>query len=194
MKLALFDFDGTITTKDTFIQFIFFTHGAVKTVLASLLLTPAITGYLFKILPRERLKEMFLTSFYHNLPERKFHELATQFVKEALPPMIKEKALKTIQWHQEQGHHVVIVSASPQDYIKIWAQEKKIEVIATRLAVENGRITGLLASKNCYGEEKVSRLKEKHDLSKYEYIYAYGDSRGDLALKQIAHEFHYRIF
>ena len=194
MTLAIFDFDGTITTKDSFIQFILFTHGELKTFFGTLALSPWIILYQLKKFPNWKLKEYTLTSFYHGMEEEVFKKLALDFALDKIPPMVRPSAMEKIRWHKSQGHQVVIVSASPENYLQLWCQANKLDLLATKLQIENGQITGLIDGKNCYGEEKVRRIKEKYNLADFEYIYAYGDSEGDKALQQVANEFHYKIF
>ena len=194
MTLAIFDFDGTITREDSFVQFILFTHGAGKTFFGTIALSPWIILYLFKQLPNGKLKEYTLTCFYHGMEEKAFKKVSIDFAQEVLPRMIRPSALTKIRWHKQQGHRVVVVSASPEYYLEPWCQANGLDLIATKLQSENGKITGLIDGKNCHGEEKVRRLKEKYNLGDFEYICAYGDSKGDKALQQIAREFHYKPF
>ena len=194
MTLAIFDFDGTISNKDSFIQFILYTHGEIKAILTMLMLSPWIALHQLGMLPNGKLKEYTLTALYNGLEEENFKKIAVEFAQNNLPKMIKASALERIAWHKKMGHKVVIVSASPEDYLKYWAGPQGIDVIATKIEFKLGRVTGLLDGKNCYGEEKVRRLEEKYNLKDFEFIYAYGDTKGDRALQKIANEFHYRSF
>jgi phosphoserine phosphatase len=67
-------------------------------------------------------------------------------------------------------------------------------IIATRLEIVDNRLTGKLASPNCYGPQKVERIRAALDLSRYGRIFAYGDSRGDREMLALADEKHYRFF
>ena len=80
--------------------------------------------------------------------------------------------MKKIIWHQEQGHKVVVVSASMECWLKKWCEKYSIDLIATRLEIQDGKLTGKFATKNCYGPEKANRIKEVYDLSQFDYIYA----------------------
>lgn len=91
-------------------------------------------------------------------------------------------------------HIVVVVSASIEDWLKPWCDENKVKLIATKLEFKNELITGRFASENCYGEEKVRRIKEVYALESFEYIYAYGDSSGDIKMLSLADEQHYKLF
>jgi len=60
--------------------------------------------------------------------------------------------------------------------------------------MKGGVVTGKLLSKNCYGIEKANRIQEVYNLSDYKHIYAYGDSRGDRELLELADESFYKPF
>ena len=194
MRLAIFDFDGTVTKKDSLVQFILFTHGPVKTALGFILLSLVLLLYVLKILPNWRTKEIVLTYCYKGWDLALFNRLAAEFAKDDLNKIVRPSALDKIQWHIKEGHRVVIVSASIENYLESWCWEHKVEVLGTRLEVVNGLLTGKIDGKNCHGQEKIRRIKEKYNLKDFDFIYAYGDTRGDLALKEIAQEFYYRTF
>ena len=107
---------------------------------------------------------------------------------------IRKNALERIKWHQKNNHKVVVVSASIDYWLKPWCDKNHIDLIATQLEVNNNKLTGRLDNKNCFGSEKVRRIMGKYKLSNYDYIYAYGDSRGDYEMLQISSEKSYKPF
>lgn len=102
--------------------------------------------------------------------------------------------MERVRWHQNEGHDVVIVSASMAEWLQPWCDQNSIVLISTRLEVKEGRLTGRFATKNCYGPEKANRVKAAYDLSRYDHIFAYGDSRGDRELLALADEPFYKPF
>ena len=102
--------------------------------------------------------------------------------------------MQKIKWHQEQGHKVVIVSASMESWLKTWCDKNNIDLISTRLEIKDNNLTGKFATKNCSGLEKANRVNEVYDLNDYNYIYAYGDSRGDQELLALADKSFYKPF
>ena len=194
MTLAIFDFDGTISTKDSFEDFIFFTHGFTKTVLGILINSPILVLYLLKIISNEQAKQKIFAHFYGGWEADRFKTLATQYTQKYLPKILRPKALERLAWHKKEGHKIVVVSASFENYLSIWCQNEGIDLIATQVEIKEGNLTGQFASPNCYGDEKVRRINQIFNLKDFSTIYAYGDSRGDLPLKTIATEFHYKPF
>ncbi len=63
--IAIFDLDGTITSKDTFIAFIKYVNGKLKYYLGILYLSPYIVLFYLKLYTNRELKEMFF-SYYTN--------------------------------------------------------------------------------------------------------------------------------
>ena len=119
---------------------------------------------------------------------------AEQFSLNNIDLLIRKNALERIKWHQKNDHKVVVVSASIDYWLKPWCDKNHIDLIATQLEVNNNKLTGRLDKKNCFGSEKVRRIMDKYKLSNYNYIYAYGDSRGDHEMLQISSEKSYKPF
>lgn len=106
-----------------------------------------------------------------------------------LPEIINSKAVSKILYHQLKKDKLILISASPQYWFKLWSKKNGFDlIISTELEVKCGKLTGKILGQNCYGIEKVKRLKEIIDISQFDYIYAYGDSKGDFELLKIADE------
>ena len=179
-RYALFDFDGTITTKDTLFDFIRFTYG--KSGLVKCLLLNAWNLFLYAIKQRsnEKAKEILLSTMIKGTSTTVFEEQCERYSMERVPQIIKEKTKEIIEKHRSAGETLFIVSASPENWIRPWAMKNGFtQIIATKLEERDGILTGKFASRNCYGVEKVNRLKEFFTDRDQLYISAYGDSNGD---------------
>lgn len=194
MRLALFDMDGTITTKDSLIRFLIYSHGYPKYLLGMLLHSHYLFAYKLGIYPNYKAKEKIISHFFRGWRADQFQRLAQQYSSEELDKITRPKAMQRIQWHHEQGHKIVVVSASIEDWLAEWCNKHGVELISTQLKYHNDCLTGEFATKNCYGAEKVARIKARYDLSKFDYIYAYGDSSGDKEMLNLANEKFYKIF
>ena len=193
-KIAFFDFDGTITTKDSMVQFIFYCFGTFKTIKGFIYLSPIMIGYKLKIIKNHTAKRILLRFFFKNYPKKKFDEKAISFSKNKLPLIINRAAMSKIEWHQKKGHAVVVVTASIENWVKPWCDKKSLKLIATKLSSNKNNINTEIYIENCFGLEKVNRIKKLYDLSNYETIYAYGDSDGDREMLELADFSHYREF
>lgn len=193
-NLAIFDFDGTLTTADSFIRFIYFYRGGVRFVMGMLSLSPFLVLMKLGVLPNWKVKELVMGYFLKGEPLSVFNERASQFANGYIPQIINPKAIAQLQSHLKQGHRVIIISASAENWIKAWSDSLSVELIATHLEHRNNLITGKIKGRNCYGIEKINRLKEYLDISNYSRIYVYGDSRGDKEILAIATDPFYRFF
>lgn len=190
MTIAFFDFDGTITNKDTLWEIIRFHRGRAAMYAGIVQLLPALLRFKLKMTPAQDMKEQVLDYFFGEMSASDFAAGCEDFCRERLPSLIRPLALTAIRKHQQQGHHVVVVTASAQDWVAPWCRKENIVCLGTRLEVKNKQITGKIQGINCNGEEKVSRIRQAYRLENFREIYAYGDSEGDrpmLALAQYAH-------
>ncbi len=194
MKIAFFDFDGTITKEDSTIKFIRYLVGDTKFVIGLLVLFPLMILYKVKIISNNTIKQIIISYYFKGKNFEDFKIKAEYFSLYELNSLIRKKALEKISWHKKNGHIVVIVSASIDLWLRPWCQENDIDLISTVLEINNKIITGKTHKKNCYGPEKVKRILEQYNLADYSYIYAYGNSRGDYEMLDIAHESHYKPF
>ena len=193
-KIALFDFDGTITTDDTLIKFVRFAVGDIKFATGIAILSPILIAYKLKLIPNYKAKQYMLSYFFKGMSEEKFQKICNNYSLNHIDTIIRPQAMEKILWHKKQGHKVVIVSASIECWLRPWCNKQNIDLIATKLEIKEGIVTGKFLTKNCYGIEKVNRVKERYNLDDYDYIYAYGDSRGDRELLELANESFYKPF
>lgn len=194
MQIAFFDFDGTITTDDSLLKFIRFVVGNFKFMQGLAALSPVLILYKLKVIPNYKAKQMMLSYFFKGMSEKSFSEVAKKYSLEHIDSIVREDAMKQIQWHRANGHRVVVVSASLECWLYPWCEKNGLELIGTRLEILDGIITGRLLTKNCYGIEKVNRIRARYNLEEYEYIYAYGDSSGDREMLELAQKKAYKPF
>lgn len=193
-RLAVFDFDGTLTYKDSFLEFIRYYHGNSAFYLGMLRMSPWLLAYKAKLIPNWRAKEKVLEHFFGQQPEKEFRKKGEDFARQLIPAMLRPRAEEALKKHLASGDRVLVVSASAEPWLEAWAQELGIELLATCLESKDGQITGRINGRNCYGPEKVSRLREYLRLEDYDEVYVYGDSKGDREMLALASHPHYRHF
>ena len=193
-QLVLFDFDGTITKKDTFTEFLIFALGRRRLFVFLLFHIHLLLLCVFDVISIGFIKQKIIYRFFKGYSEEYFQNIASNFVDKKIPNIIRESALKKLIWHKKQNHQVVIVSASFKNWLKIWCEQYDIELLCTELEVKKGTLTGYFFKPNCYGLEKVDRIKEKYELNNYSQIYAYGDSSGDKEMLLLANYAYYKTF
>jgi len=193
-EIAFFDFDGTITTKDTLLEFIKFSKGSFRFYLGFIINAPYLLAFKLGIITNQSAKEKILRFFFHDTPAGAFKKHCEDFSRSVLPKLIRPKAVDEIYKLKQNNIIIAVVSASPENWIEAWAKSLGLELIASRLEVSAGKLTGKILGKNCHGNEKVSRIREAYDLTDYFIVAAYGDTSGDKPMLELAKEAHYKPF
>lgn len=191
--LALFDFDGTLTNKDSAVAFLKFIDpkNFNRKVMSA---GHVFIGYYLKLLSDSKAKVVVLRKFLKGKTTTEIAERAKVFGADIAPKIIRPDALAALEKHKANGDRVIVVSASCELWLKSWCDAQNIELIGTLMEVENGVITGNLQGKNCRGPEKVNRIKAHLNLDDYGEIHAYGDTSGDKEMLDIATHPNYRVF
>ncbi len=193
-SLVVFDFDGTITFRDSFLEFIRFTHGSWLLWWGLFKHSYSILLYYLGRYPNDRLKEKIFAHFYKGLSQEQLETWGKTFANERLLEICRPKALQCLAWHQEQGHRIIVLSASAAIWIGTWCEQRELELIATQWEWQAGLCTGRINGSNCWGPEKWRRLCEKIDLADYSHSYGYGDHSADRYFLQHLQETYFRTF
>jgi phosphatidylglycerophosphatase C len=191
MQLALFDFDGTVTTRDSFKPFLYYATGPVRTVFGTALLGPLLAANRLNLLSTSRLRQAGAYVCFRGRPAAEIDELGERYAT-SLGPLVRPEMLTKIRSHQTRGDEVAIVSASLVSYLRHWCERAGVECIATELESKAGILTGRYAKADCAGPEKARRVRQRYDLAKYETVYAYGDTPEDAELLALAHRRFFR--
>jgi HAD superfamily hydrolase (TIGR01490 family) len=184
--IAFFDFDGTITRRDTLWEIIRFQKGSAALYAGVASLLPGLVRFKLGRQTAQESKEQVLRHFFGGMPREQFTENCLRFCRERLPALVREPALAAIRRHQQEGRRVVVVTASARDWVAPWCDTLGIDCIASTLEIQDGRITGRLSGANCNGQEKVVRIRQQFNLYDYTDIYAYGDTSGDRPMLALA--------
>jgi HAD superfamily hydrolase (TIGR01490 family) len=179
-RVAVFDFDGTLTRRDTLPEFVQFACGKWRARLFFLLYTPVIALVRLRLYPNWKAKETLFAFFFKGMGHQRFQELGRDFAS-VIEGFKREETLRLAGWHADRGDRVYVVSASIEEWVRPWCEQHRVgKVIGTKIEVDgDGLLTGRFLSANCYGQEKVNRLLQvEPDRDDY-FLYAYGDSRGD---------------
>lgn len=192
--LVAFDFDGTLTVRDSFTAFLAWRAGPRRYALGIVRLAPAAVAYLFHR-DRGRLKAAAVREFLKGVPRERLEQEAKDFAETAAQSLFRPDALATWRRWQAKGARRVIVTASPDLVVAPFARGLGANLlIGTQLAFdERGRVAGGFAGPNCRGPEKVVRLKEVFG-DDVHLNAAYGDTSGDREMLAIADEKGFRVF
>lgn len=188
VRVAAFDFDGTLTRRDTLLPFL--AHVAGRRAVARALAERAVPLALAVLGRGDRgeQKEQMLRRLLAGRRLAEVEALAEDFADAAVARRLRHEAVDHLRAHLAAGDHVVVVSASPELVVAPIARRLgPVDVLGTGLEVVDGRLTGCLDGRNLRGPEKVRRLTEW--LGEGGTLHwAYGDSAGDRELLAAAVE------
>jgi HAD superfamily hydrolase (TIGR01490 family) len=192
MNLALFDFDGTITSNNTWTPFLKAAVRPRRLVAGRLVLLPIIIGHRIGVIPSGRARELANWVAFAGERATPLRKLGIRYATDVLPKTMQQWALDRIEWHTSQGDEVLVVSASLDVYLAPWCRARNLAYICTTLEERAGRLTGRCVHGDCSGVEKVRRIKERCNLGQYSLVYAYGDTPDDREMLELAHRKFYR--
>ena len=192
--IVAFDFDGTLTIRDSFTEFLRWRAGPGSWALGLVKLAPAVAAYA-RDRDRGRIKAASVKEFLQGVDRQTLEAEAAQFAQEVWPRFMRPDALAVWNDWGERGAHRVIVTASPTTTVAPFARKLGAEaLLGTELVFDaEDRITGAFAGPNCRGEEKVRRLKAAYgdDMT---LVAAYGDTSGDTEMLAMAQDPGFRVF
>lgn len=192
MSLALFDFDGTITTHETMPAFVRRSVSRRRLWLGRCLLAPMIIGYKLGIVSGVRVRRAIVRVGYRGVPVATLQRVGSGFARDHLPTVLRPEAMARIEWHRAQGHRIVVVSGGLDVYLAPWCAARGLELMCSSLAERDGVLTGDYAGAQCVRAEKLRRVRQLLELDAFAAIYAYGDTPEDFELLGLATHRMYR--
>lgn len=189
--LALFDFDGTLTTRETFPDFMRYAVPRWRLLAGGALLAPVVWGYRRGWVAGNPTRASIVQVGLRGVPAPRLRTLGEAFAHEVLPGLLRPEAMEKLDWHRGRGDRIVVVSGGLDVYLAPWCAAQGIGLACSILAERGGRITGY-AGPQCVGEEKVRRVYALCDPGAYAAIHAYGDTHEDMAMLAMAQHRTYR--
>ncbi len=192
MNLALFDFDGTITTGDTFSPSIRLAVEPRRMMAGRAVVGPLVRGYRLGLVSASRARLVVSGFGFRGASAVAVRERGLRYAADVLPGTVRRRALERIKWHQGQGDEVVVVSSSLDVCLRPWCESQGLHCICTELEERDGRLTGRYRHGDCTGSEKVRQIREQDLADRYPLVHAYGDTREDREMLALADRKHYR--
>lgn len=179
-KIALFDFDGTLTTKDTFIEFAMYAVGKRRFMTAVARNAATLAAWKLCMLPNYKAKQKLFSTLYKGMTADEFNRKCEEFASK-IDSMLHPEGYSELKRHIKDRTPVYIVSASMENWIRPWARKEGVtDVVATIPETDaSDRLTGRFLTKNCYGKEKLTRIRTACPEIDTLDVWAYGDSKGD---------------
>lgn len=187
-NLALFDFDGTITRRELFPDFIRSAISRRRWFWGRLALSPWVIGYQLGLVSGITTRAAIVRLAFSGVPRSEVAAKALAFAEHMIPNELRDQAMARIDWHRCRGDEIVVVSGALDLYLAPWCDQQNLKLICSALAHQNGVLTGRYQGRQCVAEEKADRVRQAYDLFRFERIYAYGDTQEDRQLLNLAHE------
>jgi phosphatidylglycerophosphatase C len=192
--LVAFDFDGTLTVRDSFTAFLRWRAGPMGFALGLARLAPSALAYLIHR-DRGRIKAAAVRIFLRGEGRAELDASARAFADARIADLLRPDAKACWADWRARSVRLIIVTASPSFVVAPFAQALQADdLIGTELAFDaQGRATGAFATPNCRGPEKVVRLRARYG-PQTGLDAAYGDTAGDREMLQIAKTAGYQVF
>ena len=199
VAIAAFDFDGTLTRRDTLLPFLARGLGWPRFLLALLQCSPWLAGYAVRLVRNDAAKARLLRATLSGRTLAELDGWTSRWLAEDFAGQLQDWTMARLAWHRQAGHCCVLVSASPDIYLRRVASQLGFDgLICTEMEVQGARLTGRMHTPNCHGEQKVLRLQAwlsarfGGESAQAMRLYAYGDTLGDKPLLRLARHAWYR--
>jgi HAD superfamily phosphoserine phosphatase-like hydrolase len=178
-KIVVFDFDGTLSAKDT--NYEFWKYALKHSPIAWLVLPFTIFGFVISKLNKRGVFWREISRLY----------ISNRFLKKNKSKFIKNHSQNRFGWAKEtvlaekqKKNYVVCISASPDIFINELVKDMNFDMV---LSSEMNKKKPYKIKFLCYAENKVVKLKE-NIREPFHIVRAYSDSKSDLPIMNLADE------
>jgi phosphatidylglycerophosphatase C len=182
--LVVFDLDGTISRRDTFVSFVFgFLRRRPWRYPRLLLALPSALAFVLGFGSRGALKGALLHAAMGGIKREAVERWSTLHARRIVDKGLYRDALAAIQSHQRSGHYLVLMSASIDCYVqRISVALGFHETICTTVVWnrKNNTLDGRLQGSNIRGEKKAQQFKQLVSRLRPRESTAYGNSQADV--------------
>jgi len=193
-EIVAFDFDGTLSIRDSFTAFLKWRVGPMVWAAGLVQLIPAALRY---VVDRDRgaIKAASVDLFLKGLSRKQISDEAERYASAIYDRFMRPDALACWEDWGKKGVQRVIVTASPETTIEPFARRLKADnLIGTRFEFDaDDNLTGRFSTPNCRREQKVLRIREVYG-DDVRILAAYGDTSGDEQMIAAAEEKGFRVF
>lgn len=187
-NLAVFDFDHTLTFKDSMIDFLIFYKGYFCLFFVFFINTHYIILICLNLYQKTKLKERLFIYFFKNKNLLELIEIGNDYARYRLPKIINLKVFNLLNQHKKNGDKIIILTASCEIWLSLWVKNQGVELISTLLENKNGVLTGKILGKNCKGKEKLIRLNSIYNLKMFKNTYGYGNRDDEFFMNELEYK------
>lgn len=192
-NIFVFDFDGTLTTRDSMLAIIVYQRGWMGLLWAMLLQLPYILLMFAHLYSNHKTKERLLAYCFGGMTEDELRSFCQEFADKH-KTILRGETMSVLREAQKCGEECIVITASPTLWVQPFLPDTTVLGTILEFDPVTHRFTGRFLSRNCYGPEKVTRLLlHLPDITAHRSAYhitAYGDSRGDLEMFEYSDTHH----
>lgn len=193
-RIYIYDFDGTLTRRDSLLDFIRYVRGERSLLFSLLLFSPLLMLMKLRLYSNGRTKERLFAYHFKGMSISEFDNHCAKYAF-SHPDLLLDAARKAVNQVTTNGYRVFVVSASVDRWVSPFFRDMPgVTVIGTQIEVKNGLVTGRFSTPNCYGAEKVRRIQTLLPHREHYELIAHGDSRGDKEMLDYADQSYFRPF
>ncbi len=182
-KIIFTDLDGTLTLKDTYTKFVFQNLNFVKVLKNIPTLAIMLLKYKLKIYNNDDVKQITFKMFFEGYDSE---QSLDSFADEIAWNM---RVRELIDVKRKEGYKVIIVTASPDVYVKQVCEYLGYDGFISTQTQENGRyLSGVFEGRVCNFDEKTQRIKAFMGEEEFGHTISYGNSSGDFAMLRFCDE------
>jgi len=185
--LAFFDMDYTVLDTSSGLEYVkhLREHGRIS---ARLLFYIAWWTVTYKVASVDMNRAVpKLLSYVEDVSAMRLMAESYEWVDQKLKAHIAPRAVELIQAHRQQGHRVVLISASTQFAVQPVAEQLNIDFICSQVVIVADRMTGDIVDPPCYGAGKITwaqHYADEHEAALAD-AYFYTDSHSDQPLLDV---------
>lgn len=187
MDLALFDFDGTLTTRETFVDVLRACTPRWRIAAGRAVLAPCVLAYRAGRLSAGGMRAVASRVAFAGRDAAVVRARMRDAAFDVLPALECPAMIARLHAHRDRGDRVVVVSGNYEWLLAPWCDAHGVECLASRLEIRAGRLTGRYDGAQCAGTHKPERVHAHVDVGAFDRVHAYGDTAEDDALLALAH-------
>ncbi|ADU29600.1 HAD family hydrolase [Evansella cellulosilytica] len=194
MKVAIFDFDGTLFPKETFPLMMkhLKTHPVHKNKYRKFIgrLLPVYIAYKCKLYREKKMKEYSMKCFLSSLGTIREKEVE-QFFEELAAHMkenLDERVIKKLEAHRKEGYYIMLVSGAFEPLLYAVTENITFDrIIGTVIPYKENKLNVQAPISHVNGERKKEKILEAliENEVDWQNSFAYGDSYSDLDVLQL---------
>jgi phosphatidylglycerophosphatase C len=188
-KLVVFDFDGTLVSKDTGFEFYKWltTQSTLRTILTIALLPIIGTFYYFTVTRKLGINILcYISTAFQNMSLFILRKNFIDYYFSAAGAVVYADGVEELRQHQKNGAEVIILSGCP--HWLLHGVAKHIGLIGCKIigSEQSSKNYALLLKNHCYRENKIKMAREA-GATEVEWAIGYSDSLADIPMLRSCH-------